>query len=196
MNHEEIAVAASKQGTFNLIERLVGRNMPTEEVEVFLDEGTAFRIGRLEQRLADETEKGVVKKLEAERAHLRAELEKSKYTFTLQGISTEDYDKIIDEIREAYPIEYEDSTNPLTGQKLRLELPNEDRDTLYHNLLLAHCLVKITDPDGAVDEDISVEKASIVRRTLPIDGVRRLSNSIEDLRMVGKWMDSIQHADF
>lgn len=195
-DYQAAAEEASKQGTFNLVDRLVGRNMPTEDVVIYLDEKTGFEILRLDKQHADTTDKGELKKLEAKREHLVKTLEKSKYTFTLQGLTTENYDKIIDQIREAYPSEYEDSVNPLTGQKLRLEVPNELRDELYHNLLLAACLVKVADPDGNLDEDISVEKASIIRRITPIDGVRRITKTIDDLRMLSEWMDGVQSADF
>lgn len=196
MNHQDIANASTQQGTFNLIERLQGRGYPTEDVVVYLDEKTAWEIAQIDKRINDEKNDARVNALVAKREKLVAEVEKSKYTFTLQGMPNEEYDAIVDESRDTFPVETDSSIHPLTGQKQTWEVPNEDRDELFNRLFLAKAIVKVTDAEGGVDDDIDLVKTTFIMKHAPIDAIRRITKKAEDMRMVGEWMSEIETADF
>lgn len=196
INIEEAASAFKKPGTFNLVERLVGRNMPKDAVAVYFDENTGYERERVEFLLSQETDKDKVKELEAKLKELDAELDKSKYTFHMTGISHKTYDEIIDRIREAYPTEYEESIHPITGQKLKAEVPSELRDELYNTLLLTACVESVEDPDGAIFDDVTPDVMGVLLKHAPAAGITRLLKTANHMRMLGDWMNKVQTSDF
>lgn len=193
---QALAEAQIKQGTFNFTERLRGRNLPEEEVVMYLDEKLGYKLMALEEKLSTTTNKARVEKYEAELAEVRAELEPLKYTLYFHGITNEAYEKLVNEVYEAYPKQVEEIKNPFTGEISKQELPNEDRDTLFTNKLWATMLYKVVDPDGNVDENIDLNLVASLRATGPVDGLRRISETIATLRMAVTWMDHLQGEDF
>lgn len=196
MDHQEVANEASKPGVFNLIERIQGRNLPTETVDIYMDEQAAYRRQRLNEAIMSEGDPEKAAALEDELDELTKKVLASKLTFTLQAITNEKNDELVDQAREEFPVEYEDSLNPMTMRKIRTELPSEKREEFYNRLFLAACIVKVSDADGNEDEDITFEKADVLFSAAPLDGIRRVLKLANDMRMVGEWMDQIQNADF
>jgi hypothetical protein len=193
---KDIAVEQSKPGNFSLIERLQNRNLPEEDVDVYLDERLGWDLIRLEEKHADAKKDAEARALEAKIEKVRKQLQESRYVFTLRGMSSERYDEIIDEVTEQYPFEYEENVNPLTGQRTKVEIPNEDRDQLFNTLFLAETIVKVQDPDGNVDESIDAAAVELIKRLAPLDAVRRITNLATRMRMAVEWMDVIQDEDF
>lgn len=193
---KDIAVEQSKPGNFSLIERLQNRNLPEEDVDVYLDERLGWDLIRLEEKHADAKKDAEARALEAKIEKVRKQLQESRYVFTLRGMSSERYDEIIDEVTEQYPFDYEETVNPLTGQRTKVEIPNEDRDQLFNTLFLAETIVKVQDPDGNVDESIDAAAVEFIKRLAPLDAVRRITNLATRMRMAVEWMDVIQDEDF
>ncbi len=193
---KDIAVEQSKPGNFSLIERLQNRNLPEEDVDVYLDERLGWDLIRLEEKHADAKKDAEARALEAKIEKVRKQLQESRYVFTLRGMSSERYDEIIDEVTEQYPFDYEENVNPLTGQRTKVEIPNEDRDQLFNTLFLAETIVKVQDPDGNVDESIDAAAVEFIKRLAPLDAVRRITNLATRMRMAVEWMDVIQDEDF
>ena len=54
----------------------------------------------------------------------------------------------------------------------------------------------VTDPEGAVDENIGVEEVAFIKRQAPLDAVRLLTETALRMRMSVQWMDQIQDEDF
>ena len=195
-NPADIAAEMSKPGTFNLIERLQNRNMPEEDVDVYLDERLGFKLVQLEEAYneakTDDAANAILNKIDA----VREELKASRYIFTMRGMSNETYDAIVDEVNEQIPEEFDEVTNPYTQQVVKVAKPNDERVSLYNTLFLAESLVKVTDPDGNVDDDITPEKVVLIKRLAPVDAIRMLLVLAEKMRMTAEWMEAIQDEDF
>lgn len=196
----EAAQSASEPGSFSFIDRLVGRNYPTSDVYVYLDEQAAFNRNHLKFQLLDDTlplttEERV--KMEAEIEAIDAQLRADRYTITLQGFPPEEYDQVLAEVNEQYPIEYAEYTNMFSGQKVKEEVDNPDRTKLLLAMLWAKSIVKVTDPSGAFDEtELDNGTAARMRGNFPIDGRRKIDVRIQELRLASAWMDEIQDEGF
>lgn len=191
------AEAASEPGTFSFIDRLLGRNYPTHTVKVYLDEQTGFERTRLATRAQTEKNADEAAKLEKQIEELDKKLAASRYSFVLQGFPPERYDAIIEEAREDYPAEFEEHVHPFSGERIRKEKPNDDFENLLWAKLWAESIKEIIDPAGAIDAaGVDVGTAANMRANFPIDGRRKIDVAIQDLRMGGMWMDSIQDEAF
>lgn len=194
---EELATAASQPGTFSFMDRLKGRNYPTETVTVYLDEAAGYAIRKLGSKLANETDADKVKALEIELVERVAEAKASAIDFKLRAISSEAYDKIIDEVDETIPTEYEETVSPLTGQKTKTPLPSQERETLFQSLLWSAFIEDIIEvATGASAGKPTPEDVVQYRLNLPLDGVRQIGITITALRMTVEWMDGIQDEGF
>lgn len=196
----EAAQAASEPGTFSFIDRLVGRNYPTSEVYLYLDEQAAYDrlhlIGELNQPTSVLTPEDRVR-MEGEIAALEKTLLDGRYTVTLQGFPPEQYDEILEEVNEQYPIEYTEYTNMFSGEKVKNEVDNPERTKLLLSMLWAKSIVKIEDPHGAVDDAVLDNgTAARMRGNSPIDARRRIDIRIQELRLASAWMDEIQDEGF
>ena len=191
-----VAVEQGKQGKFNFLDRLNGRNYPTETVEIFLDEEAGLAAMELQEAIAHEADGEKVNAMQAELEALGAKLAESKYTLSLRGISTEEYDATVDAAREAHPVEFRDVMNPLTFAREREVVESEAREQLFRNLLWAKYIESVTDHEGNVDDDITPELVAVFCLRAPIMAPIKVSEAVEKLRMTTAWMDELQGADF
>lgn len=193
-----IAEAHSKPGTFSLLERLQGRSYPKETVEVYLDEAAGYEIEKAELRYVrtDPADAEAIAAVEAEIEELRERAKASRLTFHLEGISSEEYDSVVDAAQEQFPMEYHESRNPLTMALERTPKDNEDRETFFRVHLWAKFIRRVEDAEGNADTEITPELIAQVHNLLPLAGMARLHDAIQKLRMVTNWMDEIQGADF
>lgn len=193
---QTVATEMSKPETFNFLERLQGRGMPEEDVTIYLNEKLGWDLLRLEEKHANARKNADAVEIEAKIKRVKAQLADSAYIFTLRGMTNERYDELVDQAFEQHPQEYEEVVNPLTGVKNKVEIPNDERDALFNTLLLAETIVKITDPDGAVDENITDAYAANLKKFAPLDAIRRITELATRMRMAAQWMDAVQDEDF
>lgn len=191
----ETAVEMSKPGKFSLIERLQGRNMPEDKVVIYLDEGAAYDRAKVNQKLANATDPDMVAELEAELADLDERIQESAVTISMRGISSEDYEKLVEQAREQYPIEYEERQSAFSLVKEKVELPSPEREELFMELYLAKCITR-AEMGGDIDEDITPDWVAQFKGFAPIDALARITETAYSLRMAVQWMDEIQSEDF
>lgn len=206
-----LATEASKPGTFNFIDRVTGRNYPKDEVVVYLDEESGYNISKIEKelelagqkiKLAGDDKvllaeaKAQVDQLEAQLEANREKASESRFVFHLEGISTRDYDKCVDEAQEQFPLEYTETRNPLTFKLEREVVENDDRETYFRTLLWSKFIRRVVDPSGNEDSTISHEWVKQVADLLPIMAQIKVATGVETLRMATDWMDHIQGEDF
>lgn len=187
---------ASVASTFNFLDRLAGRNYPTEDVVIYLDEQAAYQSLKLSEKISRETDSDAVAKLEEELAALHEALGESKYIIHLEGISTEEYDAVIDEGIKQYPVEYDESTHPLTFAKTKTPRESEERSTYYRTHMWAKYIRSIEDNDGNVDTNITPELVAAFLNHAPVGVQYRIAEAVETLRMTTDWMDTLQSDDF
>lgn len=193
----EMAEAHSKQGTFSFIDRLQGRNYPTEELEIFLDEAEGKIILDLKDKLKSVNltpeEREAVERditLHSRKAH------ESRYILKLQGISVEEYDSVVDAAKEAYPYEYTQDRHPLTAEIVRDLIPNDDREQYFRTHLWSKFFQAIVDKSGNVDSNMTPEFVAIFLKLAPVSVQAQVGIAVHKLRMVTNWMDEIQGEDF
>lgn len=196
-----IAEEASKPGKFNFLDRVTGRNYPTDEVEVYLDEAAGHRMERLRDQIISTptaNEEGVKLRLELEEQLEieRAAAAASRYVFHIEGIPVDEYDAVVIEAQKLYPLEYIESRNPLTMALERQPKESEDREQYFRVHIWAKYIRKIVDPDGNFDDNITPETVAVMQNHMPLVGIARVQLAIERLRMVSDWMDQIQGEDF
>lgn len=205
------AVEASKPGKFNFIDRVVGRNYPTEEVVVYLDERAGYEIDKawVELARADDQIKAVgedevlLKDARKNRAQVAEQIEalaeaaaQSRFVFHLEGISTREYDKVVDQAREFFPLEYRETRNPITFAPERTVIASEEREIFFRTAMWAKVIRRVVDPNGHVDDEITPEWIGQVNDLLPAMAQQAIQDGVDALRMTTDWMDRLQAEDF
>lgn len=139
--------ATPTPGTFDLVAVLQGRDYPTIDVPFYLDEVSAFALGRAEKeqtRLetlgrAEDAEK-VAQTIE----DLKERLGAGRYVYHLKGIPQKVKDDIRKVAYEKFPREDADHMATLLGR----EKENPERDRFFSVALLQAMTIKIVAPDG------------------------------------------------
>lgn len=191
---QELAEQAKQPGVFNIVDVLNNRGYPKDDVEVILDDNIVYdaailneNIKDLDRKLdSDPSNNDLSKARDAlieKRDALVAQLASMKYVFTIKGISEGEREKMLNEIQEKFPTEYEETTNPLTGKVTREEIDNPQRNRLYSLKLWSAHIDKITAPDGSVQQSLSEDDVNSLQKLLPIAATAKISESIERLRV-------------
>lgn len=189
-----LAENAAKRETFSFVDAVNDRAYPETDVAVLLNERGAQRIVEIRKELealdfdiareknaavqdgfSKEKDK-LVEELDALVTQLRAET----YTVKVRGISTERVEELQKQALEAFPIEYDESTSPITGATVKTEIPNDKRGRYFTTLVRHAHIVSITAPDGAVAEDMGIEQLGDTWAKLPIAARDRIDQAIND----------------
>lgn len=179
----ELVEEAKKPGKFNIIDVVKDRAFPTQEVNVYLDEETAYLAAEASEKLKQTPAAGKeYAVIQAEVDSLLLKLEESKYVFTITGISESRRDEILKIASDKYPIEYREDKNTYTGEIKREEIEDENRNNLFTSMLWSEHISKIVAPDGSVQENLSAEDAKELRGALPLASTALINRSIEKIR--------------
>lgn len=185
----ELAKEAKSPSTFNIINVLQERAFPVEHVNVYLNEQLAYDASKVQDKIS-EANKGITEEdlaisdeLVKERDAIIAELEKSRYVFHLTGISEGTRNKIQEDCLEKFPMEYEESKNPFTGEIVKQEIESKSRDRYFTNSLWVASITKIVSPDGSEQGSLSISEVEKLRDMLPLAASGAITQSIEKLRI-------------
>lgn len=180
-----LAEAATAPETFDFAATVLGRSYPEIDVPVYLDEATAQKMLALHKE-RDEVRALIValgenagldeaNRLDAIEKKYEKYVERLKndrYIVKIKGISPERALELEEKAYEEFPIEYEETTSPITGAVTRTEKPNDKRDQYHSTLIRQAHLVSVTAPNGAVDTDFS-DPAKVQRVILNLPLVAR-----------------------
>ena len=193
---EDIVQEAKAPGKFNIIEVLNNRSYPVIDVEVYFDESKALSAVEIQEKI-QELEKLNIRKsagaadvnrkrideLNVKLAEIVESISDSKYVFAITGISEGKREELLNLTIAKYPVEYEETTAPLTGEVTRKEKDSDDRDRLFTNLLWREQIKKITSPSGDVQDEITIDDVVALRNALPIIGASKINEAIEKVRL-------------
>jgi hypothetical protein len=194
---QEMVEEAKRPGKFNIVDAVKGRSYPKSQIDVFIDEGVAFIAAELNDELAKIAElmdkktlnktsvDEILKKREEimdQKDKLVEEMGGSRYVFHLTGISEGKRQDAYDKSLEKYPMEYEKSKNPFTGQAEKNEVESSERDRYFTSILWHYSIEKIVAPDGSEQDGISFEDAQELRRSLPLASNGAITEAIEKMR--------------
>jgi hypothetical protein len=179
-----------EQAILNVIK---DRAYPKSDVVVYIDENAAYKAAVLKEKIQEaqgqidglvnvEKNTSLVSELNEQLNEVMAELELSKYVFSITGISEGKRDDAFAKAREEFKVEYEENKNPFTGETVKIEIENRARDRFLTNLIWELSIEKITAPDGSIQESISHVDAGILRESLPASANILINESIDKLR--------------
>lgn len=185
-----------KPGKFSILSALKDRAYPKTDVSVYIDENDSYaaaivqeKIKEIEERdidsgfnLSDE-DKAELESLIAKRDELVKKIDEGKYVFKITGISEGLREDLYKRSLESYPIEYEETKNPFTGEAVKTEKENAERDSMLTALLWEAHIESITAPDGSVQSEITDADIDAMRRSLPLASISKVTESIEKLRI-------------
>lgn len=180
---EQLAEEAKKPGKFNLLEVIKDRAYPSDDVNIYLDEETAYHASLIKEKLENVDSKAKeYKTLEAELDALVKKLDESKYVFTITGISEGKREELYEKAVEVFPVEYKEDKNPFTGEVTRNELDNKERDRLFTNMLWSAHIAKVTAPTGDIQEAMTTAEVTQLRDALPLAAVGTINQAIDKIR--------------
>lgn len=190
---QEIVAETKKPGKFNIVDVLKDRAYPTVDVTVYLDEEAAYLASEMDvkvkaaiselETLGENSElEEKLDKLQEQRDVLLSRLSESAYVFTVTGIPEGKRDDIIKECDSKYPPKYTEEKNPFTGEVTKTEVENSERSDYIVDLIWQAHIKKITAPDGDVQDSVTLQDVTEIRRALPIASSGAISNSIEKIR--------------
>lgn len=193
---EELATEANAPGTFSFVERLRGRNYAKDTVTVYLDEDLGYKLEALELEYRnDNTSDKRVKELEKEIAATLAQLEPSKYVFHCEGISNKRYGELEDAANEKFPIEYDETVHPFTGEKTKTIINSNERNEWFTSELWAAHVAKIVSGDSE-DANVTPTVMTEFRDNAPLAALQRVGELINKLRMATDWIEYTEDEDF
>lgn len=179
----ELVEEAKKPGKFNIIDAVKDRAFPVQDVNVYLDEETAYLAADANERLKQTPAAGKeYATIQKEVDSLVSKLEESKYVFTIRGISESRRDEILKLASDKYPVEYREEKNVYTGEIKREEIEDENRNNLFTSMLWSEHIARIVAPDGSIQENISAEDAKELRGALPLASSALINRAIEKIR--------------
>lgn len=193
---EELVEEAKKPGTFNIVNVLKGRAYPSDVINVYLEEQAAYDAAEISERILELEEQDAVsgfqlpkdlkKELEdlnAKRDSLIEKINSQKYLVKITGISEGKRDELLKEALKKFPMEYEEVKNPITTEVVKNEIPNQERNDLFTEMLWLEHITSITAPDGAVQDSFTIEDVRDIRSNLPISATGLITEAIEKLRV-------------
>jgi len=178
---------AKQPGTFSIVDVLKERAYPKEDVNIYLDEQAAYQASMMNEKIEELKKTNAdIKKIDAlvaSRDEVISKFEKSKYVFSITGISEGLRDDIQEQSLEKFPMQYEEEKNPFTGEITKKEVEDKERDRYFTNLVWHESITKIVDPSGSVQEKITLDDVESLRQFLPIACIGAITQSIDKLRM-------------
>jgi hypothetical protein len=196
-NAQEMAQAAIKRERFSFADAVQDRGYPEVDVPIYLDEAAAHEYVSLQRERAPleakmiaasaqkrETEATRVAeelaKIEERIDAIREELVKSQITVKIKGVAPWRMDALQKDAFEKFPQEYTETVSPITGAKTKEEVPCPERELYFANCVRHAHIVSVTAPDGAVDDNFTVEDIAGIWSHLPIVARVKIEDALND----------------
>lgn len=180
--------------TFDFAAAVTDRNYPEFDVSIYLDEHKIQQFMDIhdERLILDKTireKKGSATVAQANKHKevndryeaIYESLKADEYIVKVRGISPEQSIALETKSREAFPVEYTEEKNAITGATVKTEVESDKRDAFYTNLIRQAHLISVTAPTGAVDSDFSdIAKVQTIIERLPYLARERIDNAINN----------------
>lgn len=193
---DELVEEAKAPGVFNIVSVLKEHALPKDTVNVYLEEQAAYdasiigerieEINKLDASSGFQLEKKLKDELESltkNRESLVEKMAANKYVFTISGISEGKREELLNAAIKEFPIEYNETKNPITNEVTKTEIDSQERNDLFTEMLWAEHIEKITAPNGDVQENLTLKDVQEIRPALPIAAVGAITEAIEKLRI-------------
>ena len=194
---QEAAKEAIKREKFSFAAAVNDRAYPEIDVPIYLDEAAARDFLTL-QKEREAIDAKMIKanalgqggpatdaankaaELEAQIDALRERLNDSKVVVRVKGVAPSETDELRKQAFESFPVEYDEAVSPITGAVTKTEKPNDKRDSYYASLIRHAHIISVTAPDGAVDDDFTVDELAATWAKLPIVARVKIDDAINE----------------
>lgn len=178
--------------TFNIIDALQGVDYPEDSVDVFMSDNLMYLISKAndELRLAElRKEEDKVKEIREKLDNLREQASIVKFTFHVRSIPRDQMKAILTKLDNDFPPEKD-----LMGR----DVSNPERDEAFMSRQWAAHIVRIVNPNGAVQVGISEEDAEKLRGHMPQSALEAVQRTMDALYEGAKkgYETSIQDVNF
>lgn len=178
--------------TFNIIDALQGVDYPEDSVDVFMSDNLMYLISKAndELRLAElRKEEDKVKEIQEKLDNLREQASIVKFTFHVRSIPRDQMKAILTKLDNDFPPEKD-----LMGR----DVSNPERDETFMSRQWAAHIVRIVNPNGAVQVGISEEDAEKLRGHMPQSALEAVQRTMDALYEGAKkgYETSIQDVNF
>jgi hypothetical protein len=175
----ELAEKAQSRGVFSLADAIKGKANPSDDVEVYLDAESAYRLTKLNDQLIQTLDEDLIKDLESQAAELVEKIQASKVIFHMRGIDQALVEKLEESVKAKYP----------EG--------SEDWWREYLCALAASNIVSVEDANGNVDEHLfTTEELIEIRNSIPGESWETIISTMQRLTLATGYFKGLTDAGF
>lgn len=156
-------------GTFDLLAVAEGRSYPEDDITIYLDHNAAYRLARLETRIAEEKDPGVVGSLDETRQELIKRVKDSALVFHLRGLSQ----RVIRAVENTVDAKFGAGDD------------SPERVAWSNNAFMAAHIVRVTNAAGEQDKTVwDAEKITQLQDVIPAESYDSLYQAMTLLTFI------------
>lgn len=184
-----------QQETFNFLDVLSERSYPKDEVSIFLDEASAYKLRAVKNALEDLEDPKKRKEVEKLVKQYQDDVKKSEYVFKLTGVSFDRMEGLIEMAKKKYPVETK-TRKTASGGLEQYEIPSTERNEYLGYLTLWIHVEAIVSPDGRVHTAPDEETIIKFLKVAPPSQVNRFTEAITRLQVSSQEFEDAIDDDF
>lgn len=161
--------------THDIADMFAGVSYPTAVVPFYTDQGIAYEFNKLANESVDalrNKDEDAARDIEERRESLIKKAESNRYEIHLRGQSRENRERVLEKVREEFPIERD-----MFGR----ETPNAAADKVYVNRYWALHVERIVFPDGGMIAAPSEADIRTLRGQSPDSELDKVEKAIQEL---------------
>lgn len=184
-----------QQDTFNFLDVLSERSYPKDEVSIFLDEASAYKLRAVKTAFDNTEDPKKRKEIEKLVKQYQEDVKKSEYVFKLTGVSFDRIEGLIEMAKKKYPVETK-TRKTASGGLEQYEVPSEERNEYIGYLTLWIHVEAIVSPDGKVHTSPDEETIIKFLKVAPPSQVNRFTEAISRLQVSSQEFEDAIDDDF
>jgi len=194
MSNENIEELLQEE-TFDFLDVLTERSYPKDEVSLFLDEASAYKLRAVKaayENSQDDKEREKLKKLMNQ---YRSDVKKSEYIFKLTGVSFDKIENLVEMAKKKYPVEHKTRKTGSGGLE-QYEVPSNQRAEYIGYLTLWVHVEAVVSPEGKIHT--APEEETIIKflKIAPPSQVNRFTEAITSLQVSSREFEDAIDDDF
>lgn len=175
----DLVEKAQARGTFSLADAIRGKANPSDSVEVYLDDESAYLLTKLNEELVLELDEQKVKELEAKAAELTKKILDSKVTFHMRGIDQAQVEAIENIVKKNH------------------ETPDDNWWKEYLCALVAANITSVENANGDVDSHVfTTEEVIEIRNTVSAEAWEKIVATMQKLTLATGYFKGLTDAGF
>lgn len=175
----ELAEKAQSKGVFSLADAIKGKANPSDDVEVYLDGESAYRLTKINDQLIHTLDEDIIKDLESQVGELVEKIKASKVIIHMRGIDQ----ALVEKLEESVKIKYPEGS--------------EDWWREYLCALVASNIVSVENANGEVDDHLfTTEEVVEIRNSIPSESWESIIAAMQRLTLATGYFKGLTDAGF